>query len=83
MTYRTDLIISNAEDILPHIKANTREGRTIIRQLLHIIETAEAESDDYADILSELDLMRRQYANYPPMPLDDDDNSYDGDEEFE
>jgi hypothetical protein len=81
VTYRTDLIIRDAEEILPYIKANTHEGRTIIRQLLHIIETAEAESDDYADILSDLDLMRRQYANYPPMPLDDDD--YDSDEEFE
>jgi len=81
VTYRTDLIISDAEDILPHIKANTREGRTIIRQLLHIIEVAEGESDDYADILSELDLMRRQYANYPPMPLDNE--VYDGDEDFD
>ncbi len=76
MNYRIDLLINEAEEMIGEISPKTADGRKHIRRLLRMIEIAEAEADDFADLLSELDLMRRQYASYPPMPLDDGDDDY-------
>lgn len=81
MTYKTDTIIRDAEWIIERVKPNTKVNREIISRLLHIIDMAENVDEDYTDLESDLDFLRRQYAKYPPMPLDDDDD-YD-EEEFD
>ncbi|MBC7871920.1 MAG: hypothetical protein H7Y09_13835 [Chitinophagaceae bacterium] len=44
------------------------------------IDLAETVNEDIADMESELDIIRRQYAGYPPFPLDDVDYDEDDNE---
>lgn len=72
MNYRVLAVVDRINRIVRRTNLRTAEGQATAKDLQAIIRIANHMAEDLADIEGELDLMRRQYANYPPMPLDDD-----------
>jgi hypothetical protein len=81
MHRRAELIIETAEKLLTRLDPRNDRHREQMRGLLRIIEHAQVIADDFNDVESELDYIRRQYQGYPPFPLDDIDLDDDDDDD--
>ncbi|MDX1992765.1 MAG: hypothetical protein SF029_10255 [bacterium] len=73
MHRRAELIIETAEEMLLELNPRNESQREMMHSLLRIIEHAQVIADDFNDVESELDFIRRQYQGYPPFPLDNVD----------